>query len=92
MSEHGWDKIESVALTAILSMVVAGVILGIGTMFYRTGVNSHLLEMAMVEKCAAEYRLDNGIYYLYKEYCGGTIDQRIQSVTMPAVTNEGNVR
>lgn len=89
MSPHGWDKIESIAVTAIISVVVACVVLGISSMFYRTGVNSHLLEMAMVEKCAAEYRLENNVYYVYKEYCGGTIDQRIQTVTVTETTREG---
>lgn len=82
MTAQAWDKVESISFAFIFTIAIATVILGIATMFYRTGVYTHEYEMALIEKCAVEYRFDNGVHWVYREYCGGTVAERVQVVAV----------
>ncbi len=88
MTDKGWEKIETLGTTLIIAIAVCSVILGIANMFYKTGVDTHNYEMALVEKCAVEYRFDNNIHWVYKEYCGGTVDERVQVVAVQTTVNQ----
>lgn len=88
MSDKGWNTIESICISLVIAISICSVVLGISYMIYKTGTDTHAYEMALVEKCAAEYRFENNIHWVSKEYCGGTILERVQVVAAQTILNQ----
>lgn len=88
MSDKGWNTIESIGIALVIATSICAVILGISYMLYKTGTDTHVYDMALVEKCAVEYRFENNIHWVYKEYCGGTVHERVQVVAVQTTVNQ----
>ena len=82
MSDKGWDKMESILISLFMAVGICSVILGICWMMYMTGVDTHEYEMGLIDSCAVEYRFENNIHWVSKEYCGNTVTERVQVVTV----------
>lgn len=88
MSDKGWDKIESISKFLIGVTAAAVVILGISAMMYKTGVYTHEYEMSLIKSCAVEYRFQDNVHWVSKEYCGNTVTERVQVVPTQVATQK----
>ena len=75
MSERGWEAVFGIGI-AIAFVVV---ILGIATLFYLSGSQTHDENMAMIQSCGAEYAFnrDEMVHYVVREFCAGTVTDRV---------------
>lgn len=78
MSEKGWDTVFGIAV----AIVVAIVILGVATLFYLSGSQTHAENMAMIQSCGAEYAFnrDEKVHYITREFCAGSVPERVISI------------
>lgn len=78
MSDQGWETVLSLGIT----VAVVVVILGIGSLFYMTGSQTHAENMAMIQSCGAEYSFnrDEKVHYVTREFCAGSIENRVISI------------
>lgn len=78
MSDKGWETVFGLGVT----VAVVVVLLGISSLFYMSGSQTHAENMSMIQSCGAEYSFnrDEKVHYVTREFCAGSVSERVISI------------
>lgn len=78
MSDNGWEAVFGIGI----AVAVVTVILGIASLMYMSGSQTHAENMAMIQSCGAEYAFirEEKVHYITREFCAGSVQDRVISI------------
>ena len=88
MSERGWEALYGIGIATAIVVVI----LGIATLFYLSGSQTHDENMAMIQSRGAEYAFDRDekVHYVTREFCAGTVTDRV--ITIESLKQQGQAQ